>query len=412
MVLGMHRSGTSVLTRTLNFLGADVGEHLLPAEEGINAKGYWEHQTLVSINEALLSELGRKWYDFRPLPEAWCKQPGIHPLMDRAQRFLDTAFNASTLAVIKDPRLCILLPFWIEAAIRTGWKARVVLALRAPWEVAASLCHRDPLSKTSAYLLWLRYSSESELQSRELPRATVDYSTLLNNWQEVLPQLGNDLGISWPVPLEKIAAELEKEIDPRMQHQRSHFHGDEMLVASLAGKVYQQLREAQSVPEDIWQEFENIFKQCEGLSAGLAASNERLVEINNELHSLGEKHHQALKVIAEKDEQLSALSQELAHAESIVQERDQHLSRLAGELEYANSIVGERDQQLQQLAKEFEHADQVVKQRDQEITQRDQQLQAVTAELAISNTERAHLQKIRTHLAVRIIVKLFSLDKK
>ncbi|HID44873.1 MAG TPA: hypothetical protein EYP34_03850, partial [Chromatiaceae bacterium] len=71
LVLGMHRSGTSVLTRVLNLLGADVGENLLQAQPDINARGFWEHEDLIAINEALLSVLERNWYDFRPLPERW-----------------------------------------------------------------------------------------------------------------------------------------------------------------------------------------------------------------------------------------------------------------------------------------------------------------------------------------------------
>ncbi len=43
LVLGMHRSGTSAITRLLNILGADLGINLLPGAQTINEPGFWEN---------------------------------------------------------------------------------------------------------------------------------------------------------------------------------------------------------------------------------------------------------------------------------------------------------------------------------------------------------------------------------
>jgi hypothetical protein len=40
-VIGMHRSGTSALTRGLQVLGIALGEDLFHAAEGISPKGFW-----------------------------------------------------------------------------------------------------------------------------------------------------------------------------------------------------------------------------------------------------------------------------------------------------------------------------------------------------------------------------------
>ncbi len=42
VVLGMHRSGTSVLTRAMETLGANLGSRLMPAAAGNNDKGFFE----------------------------------------------------------------------------------------------------------------------------------------------------------------------------------------------------------------------------------------------------------------------------------------------------------------------------------------------------------------------------------
>ncbi len=71
LVLGMHRSGTSALTRVLNLLGAELGSRLMPAVSGNNENGFWENQDAVDIHEALLSDLGRNWHDIREMPAGW-----------------------------------------------------------------------------------------------------------------------------------------------------------------------------------------------------------------------------------------------------------------------------------------------------------------------------------------------------
>ena len=61
-VLGMHRSGTSVVSRMLNLLGVYLGpeQAMCPAGHD-NRKGYWEHQGLVMLNDAVLARYGGRW---------------------------------------------------------------------------------------------------------------------------------------------------------------------------------------------------------------------------------------------------------------------------------------------------------------------------------------------------------------
>jgi len=49
----MHRSGTSVVTRILNLLGAELGHPLIEAGSD-NPKGFWENWYLVQINKQIL----------------------------------------------------------------------------------------------------------------------------------------------------------------------------------------------------------------------------------------------------------------------------------------------------------------------------------------------------------------------
>ena len=53
-VLGMHRSGTSALTRSLLTLGVDLGGHLMEPMPEINAKGFWEDMDIYQLDEEML----------------------------------------------------------------------------------------------------------------------------------------------------------------------------------------------------------------------------------------------------------------------------------------------------------------------------------------------------------------------
>ena len=61
VVLGMHRSGTSLITRSLQVLGVDLGEHLIPAISGDNDKGFWEDVDINDFDNALLTKIGSAW---------------------------------------------------------------------------------------------------------------------------------------------------------------------------------------------------------------------------------------------------------------------------------------------------------------------------------------------------------------
>src|SRR4051812_19368334 len=58
-VIGMHRSGTSLVARITNLLGVDFGAtaEMLPAAPR-NPSGFWENARLVELNDELLDALG------------------------------------------------------------------------------------------------------------------------------------------------------------------------------------------------------------------------------------------------------------------------------------------------------------------------------------------------------------------
>ena len=62
LVLGMHRSGTSAISRTMNILGCDLPRTLMPRGPG-NDLGHWESQAIADYNDTILNRLGSNWID-------------------------------------------------------------------------------------------------------------------------------------------------------------------------------------------------------------------------------------------------------------------------------------------------------------------------------------------------------------
>lgn len=58
-VLGMHRSGTSVVAGVLSELGLDGGpEATMFSADQFNSDGYWEQRPIVELHDELLRSLG------------------------------------------------------------------------------------------------------------------------------------------------------------------------------------------------------------------------------------------------------------------------------------------------------------------------------------------------------------------
>ena len=221
LVLGMHRSGTSAIARVLNLLGADLGSRLLPAVPDVNDAGFWEHADAVAIDEKLLLWHARPWHAVQPPPAL-----GEH-LARQARRdiavLIGRDFAASPLWAIKDPRMSLLAPVWIDALAETGVSARVVVAVRHPDEVAASLHRRDGLTRAHANLLWGLHFVEAVRASEGVPRALCDYAALLADWRGAVGRIGAALDVRWPIEPAEAATAIDAFLQP---DQRRHRAGD------------------------------------------------------------------------------------------------------------------------------------------------------------------------------------------
>src|SRR5262245_44014369 len=181
LVLGMHRSGTSALARLVNFLGAALPRHLMPANEA-NPRGYWESKPLVGLHDELLEASDSAWDDWRALGSRWKESDAANRFSARIRLMIDEEYGNAPLFVMKDPSVCRTLPYWMSILEKSGFRTAPLIIVRNPLEVAESLRERDGISFEKAMLLWLRHTLDAEYETRHLQRNIVTYDALLEDW--------------------------------------------------------------------------------------------------------------------------------------------------------------------------------------------------------------------------------------
>jgi hypothetical protein len=215
----MHRSGTSAAAGILVKLGGAQPKTLMPAEGG-NERGYFESQALMTFHDELLASAGSSWTDWRQFNPAWYRSPTAAAFRKRAKQLFKEEFDGEPLTVLKDPRVCRFAPFWLEVLAGTKARARVVIPVRAPLEVAFSMRKRFGFSLATGALLWLRHIVDAELATRALPRSIFTWDQLLRDWRSVAEKASTDLGLSWPRLSDATAHEIENFIGYDLVHHR------------------------------------------------------------------------------------------------------------------------------------------------------------------------------------------------
>ena len=219
VVLGMHRSGTSSVAGTLSHLGVELSDRLIsPAAD--NPKGFFEHEDVWRIDHELLRELGSDWDDPAPLPAQWQQSAVTADVRTRLRQVLERDFADATLCAIKDPRMCRLMPLWAELLQDEGFALKVVLVLRRPAEVIASLMQRDHLDAAHAAGMWLRYQLEAERLTRDYPRLVVEYAAMLKDWRAQADRIARVLDVTWPRAPYDAAGDIAAFLDPGLRHHR------------------------------------------------------------------------------------------------------------------------------------------------------------------------------------------------
>lgn len=183
IVLGMHRSGTSAITRGLTVLGVELGKNLLAGAANDNDKGYFEDIEIFNLNLALLESLEVDWKTSRSLPRSLFSAKKFEHLKEQAKVLLNDRLGQGNIYAFKDPRTVKLLPFWQMILETLNIEPYYLIAVRNPKSVVRSLASgkRGVIKDEKGYLLWLDHVLLALSQTNNTKRIVVEYDILLEN---------------------------------------------------------------------------------------------------------------------------------------------------------------------------------------------------------------------------------------
>lgn len=197
LVLGMHRSGTSLVSGLLHQSGIIMGrpDNFLPKPNKENPKGFFENFDFRQINDRFLKSTGyvvKDWScEFKPQQIGLIKRIKIQRqmqkiLLEYAQQYHKWGW--------KDPRQMLTCPQWYKAfkATKLHNKLKIIFVYRNPLSVAVSMQKRGNIEELERGLdLWYLYNQTAFdfLQKQQLPCLVFSFESLTQNTDTVMSEL-------------------------------------------------------------------------------------------------------------------------------------------------------------------------------------------------------------------------------
>ncbi len=241
VVLGPHRSGSSVTTKILQSLGCNLGGELLEGHPSFNPLGHFENLKVLEFHEELLKALGTDWKDPIPLLNNFYFSRNRHGIENSVGSLLESLIELNITAV-KEPRMSIVLDIWKDAFSRSIPNLKIILTVRHPAEVALSLQERDNLSQIIGLQLWVQATLNAIKFARDKSNYFVFYDQLVTEPQVVTSNILQYLEALNPSgELNALAAQ-----DVVVEYRNNKVNDGESAVLNLATEMYKHIRKFDS----------------------------------------------------------------------------------------------------------------------------------------------------------------------
>lgn len=301
VIAGMHRSGTSALTRCLSLLGADLPKTIMPATVS-NQTGHWESDSITAYNDSLLRNIGSVWHDWTPCIDNILNSNFFENEFEEAKKVFLEEFGNSSFMVLKDPRICRLMPFWLSVINSFDIEAKIILPVRNPIEVAESHRKRDGMDVKYGMLLWLRHVLDAEYFSRGFRRVFTTYEQLLENWQNLITNVENNTEINFPLKNNKKSiVEIENYVSSKYRHNNKSDDSvfNDVNIDESIKTTYSLLRKWSTfgedqneyrVLDDLRRSIDGMSKLFDGLVKKAAFVQSEIDEINKDCSKLKDEN--------------------------------------------------------------------------------------------------------------------------
>ena len=319
LVLGMHRSGTSALTGTLNMLDVYLGSELMKANIA-NEKGYFENNILYRINEKLLSQINSSWDDL------FYDEEKLEHLkeVEELKQAITSEFRYANIFAIKDPRLAFLFPVYKKVLEELDIDIKIILPYRNPIEVANSLNKRDSMSLEKGMLLWAYHFLLAEKFSREYDRVFIGFDELISDTSKVIDKISSKLSIDFNEKYTQNKEQIDDFLEPSLKHNNISMEN----IFTNAPKIVRDILILKDNFNDT-----NITKEFDILIDELF-SYQKLFYNNDIISSLdeGKRTKEKLNIkeeeLNQRNDELKSKEEELKHIKESLEQKSEELSKV------------------------------------------------------------------------------------
>lgn len=378
VVLGMHRSGTSAITRGLQAIGVDLGDNLIPPLPDDNEKGFYEDVDINSLNGELLHALDSDWHALSLIPVAAFKQERLAQFRLRAITIIRARMGDSPFG-LKDPRIGCLLPFWKAVFQFLNADTSYVIAIRHPTSVARSLNKRNGFEDVKGYYLWLKHVLPSILETEGAKKVVVDFDLMMADPHAQLERMAQALDLPFDSDASAVKAYVNEFLDEKLRHTKFEF---------------EELRIDPAVPIDVIKAYEVMLCLArDEMEIDASGAMEIFGQLNCRLQSLrplldyttrlernvAERNGRIAspnQAVAERDVQICGLNQAVAERDAQISGRNQDVAERDAQISNLNQAVSERDDRITNLTDENAH-------RSEWALRLDAELKAATAALHV-----------------------------
>ena len=297
-ITGMHRSGSSALSRAMTTLGIHHSTNLMNASED-NKKGYWEDNDFISFNDDLLRRTGQLWEEPKLIKTDELLMLAEEKASEASSLLKDKIEN-KRITCLKDPRLCNLAPFWKQICKINRTPYHFIASYRDPLSTAISIQIRDSINAEKALSMWCTYYINllESVNSGELK--LVNFDKLLTETRHEIQLLSDFLGQQILEEEFKIYSEQFLDINLRHNHQSL---APETPIEVVSSKIKSSLDSynIKATPDERKNELD------------LASLRNSLIQANRDLSddSSASKFKDLFAVHYKKSEELNAIQVEL-----------------------------------------------------------------------------------------------------
>jgi Sulfotransferase family len=179
VILGMHKSGTTLVSQILHQSGINMVDEAISADASYDQGNFYERQSTRQVNEAILKPKSLSLFDIEPLQtlEMSAEQRSQMQTLirDCAQNYPDWGF--------KDPRTCLTYPLWASALP----EHKIIAIYRSPeelWQRQKSLSRfRVPYFAWQYVKRWCESNERvlDALKTTQQQFLILDYRSLMEN---------------------------------------------------------------------------------------------------------------------------------------------------------------------------------------------------------------------------------------